>query len=148
MNNKKTVSLKGHKPSKKNIDSYRYGRRVSLRLEIHKIVALAAKSEGIPISLWVERAILRAAKKHDYGRWSQDDHGCFRIKGKHCLIWIRPEPSYSDRGDWMAHVEVADETKLTVDSHDLWPRYFFGLDVAMNQCEQWLWKRREMPDDF
>jgi hypothetical protein len=41
-------------------------------------------------------------------------------------------------------VNVLDEIAMTVDAADLWPRYFFGLDVAMSQCEIWLRKRGEI----
>lgn len=75
--------------------------------------------------------------------WVQNDLGEFSIEGKHCKVTLFPCPTYSDRGDYMAMVDVHDRTKLVVDAPDGFPRYFFGLDVAMSQCERWLHKRNE-----
>ena len=92
-------------------------------------------------------AIQSLQAKRCFQLWVQNDLGEFSIEGKHCRVTLFPCPTYSDRGDYLATVDVRDPRKLVVDAPDGFPRYFFGLDVAMSQCERWLDRRDEFPDE-
>lgn len=87
-------------------------------------------------------------KPHIRG-WYRDDSGTWNIRGKHCHIFLNERPQYCDRGTHLAVLELNNPTELTIDVADKWPRYFFGLDVAKQQCEIWLLRQDQIkPEDL
>jgi hypothetical protein len=78
--------------------------------------------------------------------WYQDADGCWRIAGLDCDVWMSPRPPYCDRGRWLAHVELrpdGDWRRLSLDSSDGFPRYYFDLDRAKLEIEAWLRVRNQ-----
>lgn len=53
-----------------------------------------------------------------------------------CAIWIESRPHYCDRGRWLAKLDARGD--LDIDASDGWPRYYFDLTVAFDECEAWL----------
>jgi len=79
--------------------------------------------------------------------WHLDADDCYWIAGAHCRIWMQARPSYCDRGNWLAHLDVIPGTHpraLHVNGADGWPRYYFDLERAKAECEAWLLKRGEV----
>jgi hypothetical protein len=66
-------------------------------------------------------------------------------EGRECSITIEPRPSYCDRGNFIAKIDVSGELALGFDHADLWPRYYFDLERAKLECEAWLKKRGQLP---
>lgn len=85
----------------------------------------------------------RQEKPHIKG-WYRDSTGTWNIRGKHCHLYLNPRPVYCDRGSHLAVVDVLDPFELTIDGADYWPRYYFGLDVAKQQCGIWLLTRKQI----
>jgi len=69
--------------------------------------------------------------------------GYYSIRGKDCEIILEPRPAYCDRGNWLAKVFVdpGKEIDLWIDNADGWPRYYFSLMNALDECKSWLEKR-------
>ena len=63
------------------------------------------------------------------------------IQGRQCLISIEPRPPCCDRGNFIAKLTA--DLSLSIDDCDGWPRYYFSLDAARNECVAWLLKRRQ-----
>lgn len=71
-----------------------------------------------------------------------------QIRGADCCILLAPQPSYMDRGKWLAFLEVdpgAYPERLHVEWRvDQWPRYYFDLERAKLECEAWLLARNQI----
>ena len=69
------------------------------------------------------------------------------MEGRDCRIILTPRPTYCDRGDWLAHIEIKpsgdNHKRLGLDWADGWPRYFFDLERAKLEIESWLKKRKQ-----
>lgn len=76
-------------------------------------------------------------------KWTIDNYGCYwtGCPALGVRIWMAPRPEYCDRGAWLAHVETSDPRLCFIDESDLWPRYYFDLDRAKLECEEFLTKR-------
>ncbi len=57
-------------------------------------------------------------------------------------IMIETRPRHCDRGRFLAKAFVP------LDDAEGWPRYFFSLETAMNEIEQWLKVRKELKTPF
>lgn len=78
-------------------------------------------------------------------RWNERDQ-TWEIDGRDCWIWMNARPPYCDRGRWLANLSVrpgAYPLRLSIDSADGWPRYYFDLKRAMAEVEEWLVNRRQ-----
>lgn len=53
-------------------------------------------------------------------------------------IWIERRPHYCDRGHYIAKIAAPD-----IDGADLWPRYYFDLERAKSECEDFVKWRYE-----
>lgn len=58
-----------------------------------------------------------------------------------CEITIEARPDYCDRGNWIAKLHPEGYLSQEIDLSDLWPRYYFDLERAKQECEAWLEKR-------
>lgn len=65
----------------------------------------------------------------------------WRIVGKECEIYLERRPHYCDRGNWIAKIEATGNLLRGMDRADGWPRYYFDLERAKQECEAWLVKR-------
>jgi hypothetical protein len=80
------------------------------------------------------------------GAWKLVHGFAHRILGLDCQIDISPRPDYCDRGNWLAHIETkpgGNNLRLYIDGQDAWPRYFFDLNRAKLEIEDWLRKRNQ-----
>lgn len=77
--------------------------------------------------------------------WKQEK-GYIEVKGKECSITIDPRPHYCDRGNYLAKLFPSGQLALDIDEQDGWPRYYFDLDRAKQECEAWLVKRNQAID--
>jgi hypothetical protein len=78
-------------------------------------------------------------------RRTQQD-GYEEIEGLDCVIALIPRPSYCDRGNVLAMVNLkagGDPRRLNLDHQDGWPRYYMDHDRAKFECEDWLKKRKQ-----
>lgn len=71
--------------------------------------------------------------------WSGIDW--LEIEGTECKITLEQRPAYCDRGNCIAKLFPTGRLKLSIDSQDGWPRYYFDQDRAKLECEEWLKKR-------
>ncbi|MBD1995407.1 hypothetical protein H6G00_02010 [Leptolyngbya sp. FACHB-541] len=71
------------------------------------------------------------------------------IRGRHCIIALKPRPQYCNRGKFLAVLDVLDGAALHIDSHDGWypGRYYFDRDRAMLEINAWLEVRGQLTDD-
>lgn len=69
------------------------------------------------------------------------------LKGIDCNITIEPKQHYCDRGNYLAKIFPDMGSKLYVDGQDGWPRYYFDLERACLECEDWLKKRKQYIND-
>ena len=79
-------------------------------------------------------------------RWRTDDYKCEVIDGLDCLVWIAARPSYCDRGNYLAHVDLkpgGDARRLNLDWQDGWPRYYMDIARAKAEIEEWMKKRKQ-----
>lgn len=78
--------------------------------------------------------------------YRDQDGGWWRVIGQDCEITIEARPAYCDRGNWIAKIfnrSGGDARRLNLDHQDGWPRYYFDLDRAKQECEAWLQKRQQ-----
>lgn len=69
------------------------------------------------------------------------------LRGQNCEVTLQPRPTYCDRGQFLAMLEVdSGQYKLHVDSADNWPRYYFTLENALEEIKLWLIKRNQVYD--
>lgn len=71
------------------------------------------------------------------GEWWTCEYGYWYVRGQHCYFWLEPRPSYCNRGDWCVHVESFGKG-APKGWKDKWPQFFFGLEVAKAEVEQWM----------
>lgn len=68
--------------------------------------------------------------------------GWYEIKGKSCTIYLEPRPAYCDRGHWYAKLDGIG-LDLHIDGADGWPRYYFDIERARLELEEWLkWRKQ------
>lgn len=67
----------------------------------------------------------------------------WNIRGKHCWIWMDARPAYCDRGRWLARLEISDPVAIHIDGADGWPRYYFNLERAKAEIEEWIRFRKQ-----
>lgn len=65
------------------------------------------------------------------------------ITGLDCIITLEPRPHYCDRGNFIAKLFAKGNLVMEIDAQDGWPRYYFDLDRAKLECEDWLKKRKQ-----
>ena len=53
-------------------------------------------------------------------------------------VGIVARPSHCDRGRWWVLAESADQQRLTIDSHDFFPRYYFFNESLINEMAHWI----------
>jgi len=81
------------------------------------------------------------------GRW-------YELQAKACRAYIEKRPVHCDRGRWLAKIEpqgsMKDILKLSLDSQDRFPRYYFNLLFAALEVEAFLRRREQwpLPDDL
>lgn len=70
------------------------------------------------------------------------------IRGAHCQICLEPRPTYCNRGQFLAKLDVFDEHELHIDWADGWSpgRYYFDESRAKAEIEAWLRARNQLPD--
>lgn len=77
-----------------------------------------------------------------YGGWEAE----FPVKfGPHegtWTIWIQPRPYYCDRGRWCVGINAKGVPHP--DEQEGYPRYFFNLDYAKSEMEEWVKVRKEV----
>ena len=56
--------------------------------------------------------------------------------------WISARPVYCDRGRFLWSVESTNTRRLTIDSADGFPRYYFTVDAAVLEICAWLDARK------
>lgn len=77
------------------------------------------------------------------GGWAAHE-GYIEITGRDCVISVEPRPHYCDRGNYIAKLSsTTGALALDIDRADGWPRYYFDLTVAQQECEAWLVKRKQ-----
>lgn len=65
-------------------------------------------------------------------------HAYFEIEGKDCSITLE-RAVMSSRGLWCAKLFRGDAQEIsTGDRDEAWPRYYFSLIVAKEECIQWM----------
>jgi len=60
-------------------------------------------------------------------------------------INIEPRPGYCDRGNYIA--QLVSPGPLFIDVADMWPRYYFDLFVAQEECGKFI-RKRELLGQF
>lgn len=68
----------------------------------------------------------------------------FECECKGGRIFLEKRPHYCDRGRWYAKPELRFDKDLPgthVDGQDGWPRYYFDLERAKLEIEEWIRKR-------
>lgn len=60
------------------------------------------------------------------------------MRGQHCWISMAARPHYCDRGRVLVHVEVTNPRALHVDDADMFPRYYFDIEVAKREIKDWM----------
>lgn len=81
------------------------------------------------------------AQETDNKLWSRDpEFNCLTYSFDHGTIWVERRPSYCNRGDWIAKLDVRNcHPHFNVSEQDLWPRYIFGDEkLVKGQIEEWL----------
>ena len=68
------------------------------------------------------------------------------IRGKNCMVSLASTFA-TNRGSYIAAAETFDQTLLTVDSADAFPRYYFDLGRAKAEIEAWLMIRDQIPSE-
>lgn len=69
------------------------------------------------------------------------------IKGKDCLITIEPRPTHCNRGRYYAKIfRLKDAFMYGTDSNS-WPRYYFSLTAAKDECIAWLKENKVYIED-
>jgi hypothetical protein len=63
---------------------------------------------------------------------------CEYIAGEECVIWIEARPGWCDRGRVRATVDCWGKLGATFDHQDGWPRYYFNLERAKAEIEEWI----------
>lgn len=63
------------------------------------------------------------------------------IKGKECVIYLKPRPHYCDRGRYLAYLDAVDDLARSIDAADLWPRFYMDHDRAKAEVEAWMKNR-------
>jgi hypothetical protein len=74
--------------------------------------------------------------------WTEEGDSV-QIEGRECQITIEARPSYCDRGNYIAKLHPTGDLARQIDKHAGWPRYYFELDRAKLECEEWLINRRQ-----
>ena len=54
------------------------------------------------------------------------------------VLVVTARPPYCDRGRFMAQVESTNPRTLFIDHQDGFPRYYFNLDRALTEMQDWL----------
>lgn len=72
------------------------------------------------------------------------------LVGRDCQITIEARPAYCERGNFIAKLHARPGTDLDrdLDDQDGWPRYYFDLVRAAEECEAWLQKRRQIVEEL
>lgn len=76
-----------------------------------------------------------------YGfKYELDEHGYMFIDLSHAKIMVHKRNWYCDRGRYGFSVEVKREhlDKMSIDWADGFPRYFFKLQRAFDELEDWI----------
>ena len=87
---------------------------------------------------------------HEWNWREGDVHillGCWVLEAEECRIEVLPRPSYCDRGRWECHV-ICPGFPINpnpIDAADMFPRYFFSLDRAKAEMEDWMEEREYTP---
>lgn len=76
------------------------------------------------------------------------NEGEWWIRGKECILMLSTRPIYCDRGNYMVYLEAWGELGRLIDDHDMWPRIYFGFDVAMAEGIAWLKTRQQFDDKY
>ncbi|MEM1213930.1 MAG: hypothetical protein AAGI68_16710 [Planctomycetota bacterium] len=75
------------------------------------------------------------------GEWAEvvveGQHAGYELKFSGGMISLMRQPDHMNRGDYLADVDLHNRN-VVKSSHDLWPRYLFGLEAAKAHCEEWL----------
>lgn len=74
------------------------------------------------------------------GKW-------YQIRGVNSLIVLEARPIYCDRGNWIAKIETSGSLAMSLDSQDMWPRYYMDFKRAIAEIEAWMKKRGEWIDN-
>lgn len=72
-------------------------------------------------------------------KWEFKENTWWEIMHKGVGICIEPRPGYCDRGRWIA--KIFEPGLLYLDSSDGWPRYYFNLERAKHEIEDFLHMR-------
>ena len=74
-----------------------------------------------------------------------NDGGELVIDLPHVFMYVQRRPNYCDRGRYGFIAEVKEDcyNKLTIDSADAFPRYFFSLQRAFDEMADWVQIRKE-----
>jgi hypothetical protein len=67
--------------------------------------------------------------------------GYLTLEGRECTVTVEERPSYCDRGNYIAKLHPRGRFALEIDSADGWPRYYFDLDRAIAEINDWLVRR-------
>lgn len=69
-----------------------------------------------------------------------DEYGYLFIDLPHAKVIVDKKPSYFDRGRFGFTIEVKPEhrDKLTIDFADCFPRYFFSIQRAFDEMNDWI----------
>lgn len=84
---------------------------------------------------------LRITERHDASKW-------WMVDGLDCEISIESRPAWCDRGRFIAKLHTkpgGNRLRLSVDSQDGWPRYYFDWDRMLGEIEAWLNCRGQYP---
>lgn len=76
-----------------------------------------------------------------YGyQYTIDSYGYLTIDLPHAIVQVHKRPSYCDRGRFGFNVDVKKEFihELTIDFSDAFPRYFFNLQRAFDEANDWI----------
>lgn len=86
----------------------------------------------------------KSGNLENYGEWKQAGVA-WRLRSPNYAIELFPSQR-PELGKWIAFVEYF-EDKFTVSDGDIWPRYYYDLEVAKDQGFKWMVKRGELNGD-
>lgn len=69
-------------------------------------------------------------------KWEYKENRWWEVVYGGVGVCIEPRPGYCDRGRWIA--KIFEPGMLYLDSSDGWPRYYFNLERAKKEIEDFL----------
>lgn len=75
-------------------------------------------------------------------KWHGNDPaglGYYTIEAGGALLYLEQRPAYCDRGSWI--VKIDNPGPMWIDDADMFPRYYFKLENALDEIEAFLLKR-------